>query len=88
MSNKFATAALAAVLSVSAAVPAAYADRGHGRHHNGHHAYNDRGDHHRGRGHWRNGKWIALGILGAAAAAAAADDYRDCYWRHGRRYCY
>jgi hypothetical protein len=83
MSNKIATAALAAVLSVATVIPSAYADRSHGRHFNGH-AYND---HHRGRGYWHNGRWVALGILGAAAAAAA-NDYNDCYWRHGRRYCY
>ena len=33
-------------------------------------------------------EWIALGILGAAAAAAIANsDNDDCYYRRGRRYC-
>ena len=87
MSNKLASLALAAALSAGTMIPAAQADPGRGNHYRGHnHAYN--GGHHRGRGHWRNGKWIALGILGAAAAAAAADsEYRDCYYRNGRRYC-
>jgi hypothetical protein len=26
--------------------------------------------------------------VGAAIAAGAAGVYDDCYWRHGRRYCY
>lgn len=88
MSNKIATMALAAALAVTAVIPAAYAGPERGRHFNGNsqHAYN--GGHHRGRGHWRNGQWIALGILGAAAAAAVANsDNGDCYYRQGRRYC-
>jgi hypothetical protein len=85
MSKKLATLALAAAVAAGSVIPAAQADPG--RHYRGnHHAYN--GGHHRGRGHWHNGKWIALGIIGAAAAAAAADsEYRDCYYRNGRRYC-
>ncbi len=87
MSKKVATLALAAALSAATMVPAAQADRARGHHYRGtHHAYN--GGHHRGRGHWHNGKWIALGILGAAVGAAIADsEYRDCYYRDGRRYC-
>ena len=87
MSKKIATAALAAVMALSAAAPAALAGP---RHDGERHYYRDggHGHHHRGeRGHWKNGKWIALGILGAAAAAAAADRDRDCYYRHGERYC-
>jgi hypothetical protein len=53
----------------------------HGRHYG-------RGYGHRGRGYWRNGRWIALGVGAAIAGAAAASAYDDCYWRHGRRYCY
>ena len=53
---------------------AAEADPGHGRNFNGH------------GNHWRNGQWIALGVLGAVAAAAAANSV-DCYYRGGRRYC-
>ena len=80
-------AALGAALSVAAFVPAAQADswrghRGHNYSYNGGHY-----GHHRGHGYWRNGRWIALGI-GAAAIAGAAGAYdRDCYWRHGYRYC-
>lgn len=92
MSKRIATLALAAVLAAATVIPAAQADPG--RHRDGNmnndgarHSYNG-GDHHRGRGHWHNGQWIALGILGAAAAAAVADsEYGDCYTRHGRRYC-
>lgn len=86
MSKKLATLALAAAFSAATVVPAAYADRDRGHHYRGHH----HGHHarHHGRGHWKNGKWIALGILGAAVGAAIADsEYRDCYYRHGRRYC-
>jgi hypothetical protein len=83
MSKKLATLALAAALSAATVVPAAQADPGYrGHRHASHHG------HHHGRGHWHNGKWIALGILGAAVGAAVADsEYRDCYYRHGRRYC-
>ncbi len=83
MSKRIATLALAAALSAGTVIPAAQAyDRGH--HGRGHHyAYR-----HGHRGYWHNGKWIALGILGAAVGAAIADsEYRDCYYRHGRRYC-
>jgi hypothetical protein len=82
MSKTIAKIALIAALVASSVAPVAYADPG--RHYGGRHAYNHGG----GRGHWHNGKWIALGILGAAAAAAIADsEYRDCYYRYGRRYC-
>ncbi len=84
MSKTIAKIALIAALAASSAAPVAYADPG--RHNGGRHAaYNHGG----GRGgHWHNGKWIALGILGAAAAAAIADsEYRHCYYRYGHRYC-
>ncbi len=84
MSKKIVTMALAATLAAGAAIPAAQADRNRGHNDRGYHAYNDR-DHHRGRGHWHNGKWIALGV--AAAAAAAIANSNDCYYRYGRRYC-
>lgn len=89
MSMKIATMALAAVLTLATSVPAAQADRGRGGHHynNGNHAYQGGHRSHRGNGHWRNGKWIALGILGAAAVGALDDGERDCYRRNGRRYC-
>jgi hypothetical protein len=85
MSKKVATLALAAAMTAGTMVPVADAgSRGHhyrGDHHRGHHR-------HHGRGYYKNGKWIALGILGAAVGAAIADsEYRDCYYRHGRRYC-
>jgi len=89
MSTKLATLALAAAFSAATVVPAAEAGhRGHhykGHHHRGHH-HAHRGRHHR-HGYWRDGKWIALGILGAAVGAAIDSGYRDCYYRHGRRYC-
>jgi hypothetical protein len=92
MSKKIATIAMAAVMSLATVIPAAQADPG--RNHNGNrhgspnYAHNDGGNRHRGGGHWHNGQWIALGILGAVAAAAVADaEYGDCYTRHGRRYC-
>jgi hypothetical protein len=82
MSKIIATTMLAAAMATSAVVPTVQAG---GRHYyHGHHS-SWHGGHH-GHGYWRNGRWIALGILGAAAAGAAAD--RDCYWRHGHRYCY
>jgi hypothetical protein len=85
MSKNIATMALAAALATTTIVSTASADPGRGRHYGNHHAHNHG---HRGRGHYRNGKWIALGILGAAAAAAIANsDNDDCYYRRGRRYC-
>lgn len=89
MSKKIVTMALAAVLTVATSIPAAQAHRDRGGHHynNGHHAYQGGHRSHRGNGHWRNGKWIALGILGAAAVGALDDGGGDCYRRHGRRYC-
>jgi hypothetical protein len=81
MSKKFITMALAAALAAGTAIPAAQAG-GRDHRHDGRHSYN--GDHHRGNGHWRNGKWIVLGLAAAAAASAANN---DCYYRHGRRYC-
>ncbi len=85
MSMKLATLAMAAVLSTATVIPAAQAG-GRGQHHHGNRQAYHHGHH--GRGHWHNGKWIALGILGAAVGAAVADsEYRDCYYRHGRRYC-
>ncbi len=84
MSKSLATLVLAAALSTATVVPAAQA--GHRGHHYRGYAYHH--GHHHGRGYWHNGKWIALGILGAAVGAAIADsEYRDCYYRHGRRYC-
>ncbi len=53
---------------------------GHRQRHHGHH-------HRHGRGYWKDGKWIALGIIGAAVGAAIADSQRDCWYRNGRRYC-
>lgn len=79
-----------AVLAMIATIPAADAGPRHyrGKHYSysGHPGHYGR-YHHRGRGYWRNGRWIALGV-GAAIAAGAAGAYdRDCYWRHGYRYC-
>ena len=84
MSKLIATTTLAAALAATALVPAAQADRfRHHGYHGTHHSYYGRYHHHR-HGYWHNGRWIALGILGAAAVDALD---RDCYWRHGRRYC-
>ncbi len=80
--------ALAGALASTSIITTADAGPTRGRHfdnHNKHHSYNGA---HRGRGHYRNGKWIALGVLGAAAAAAIANSDDDgCYSRRGRRYC-
>jgi len=100
MSKKIATMALAAALAVTTVVPAAQAAPvvpaaqaapGRGRNFNGHsnthHAYNGGGGY-RGRGHSHGGQWLALGILGAVAAAAVANPVGgDCYYRGGQRYC-
>jgi hypothetical protein len=86
MSKKLATLALAAAMAAGPAIPSADAGR-RGDHYRGdHHAHKHHRKHHRhGRGYYKDGKWIALGILGAAVGAAIAD--RDCYYRNGRRYC-
>jgi hypothetical protein len=87
VTKKIITMALAAALAATSAIPAAQADpRGHGRGWNNHAGHGYNGGHRRGRGHWHNGQWIALGILGAAAAAAVANSDR-CSYRHGERYC-
>ncbi len=85
MFMKASAVVLGTALAVASVIPAAQADRYRGNHVNGAKHYNN--THHNSHGHWRGGRWIALGILGAAAGAAASDSYRDCYWRHGRRYC-
>lgn len=88
MSKNIARLALAAVLSAATVIPTTTtAEARDGRHYRNHHAHNGHHRHHRGRGYYKNGKWIALGIIGAAAAAAIANSDRDCYYRHGRRYC-
>lgn len=87
MRNMLVTSALAAVLAAGTAIPAAQADRdGRGWHGGKHHHYSHR-HHHRHGGYWRDGKWIALGIIGGAAIDALDDD-RDCYrTRRGRIVC-
>jgi hypothetical protein len=90
--RKYIGLAAALVAALPLATFATTADARSGRHgggwHGGHghygHGYG-RG-YHRGRGYWHNGSWIALGVGAAIVGAAAAAD--DCYWRHGRRYCY
>ncbi|MFT3730380.1 MAG: hypothetical protein QM780_02995 [Hyphomicrobium sp.] len=81
--------------AVAAALPlATFATTADARHFRGGHAWH--GHHyshgyghgwHRGRGYWHNGRWIALGVGAAIVGAAAANSYRDCYWRNGYRYC-
>ena len=87
MSRKIATMAMAVVLAVTAVAPTAQAAPGRSNGFNGrgnnHQAYTGG---HRGRGHLHNGQWIALGVLGAVAAAAAANS-ADCHYPGGRRYC-
>ena len=82
-----ATALAAAMVAGTATVPAEAGRRGNeysGGHH--HHHHGDRGGR---RGYYKDGKWIALGIFGAAVGAAIANSRdRDCYYRNGRRYCY
>lgn len=92
--RKFIGLAAALASALPLATFATTADAGPGRHYHGgrHYAHGyDRGGyrygHHRGRGYWHNGRWIALGIGAAIVGAAAADAYGDCYWRHGYRYC-
>ncbi len=64
MSKNIATMALAAILTLATAIPAAHAERRGGHnYHNGNHSYHGGYRGHRGNGHWRNGRWIALGIL-------------------------
>lgn len=84
MSNKIIALALAAAMTAAPIVPAADAGK---RHYRGDHHHRHHGHHRHGRGYWKDGKWIALGIIGAAVGAAIADRDRDCYYRHGRRYC-
>lgn len=85
MSNKIVALALAATMTAGTMVPAADAGK---RHYRGDHHHRHHGHHHRhGRGYWKDGKWIALGIIGAAVGAAIADSQRDCWYRNGRRYC-
>ena len=87
MIKKFAAMALAIALVTTSAIPAAEAGP-RGRGYDNHGGERDHGRHHRGRGHYKNGKWIALGILGAVAAAAVANsESSGCYYRRGRRYC-
>jgi hypothetical protein len=85
MSKTLASLAMVAALATVPVIPEAQAGPRH--HYRGHHHSYHHHRHHHGRGYWRNGKWIALGVLGAAVGAAIADS-RDCYYRHGRRYCY
>jgi hypothetical protein len=83
-----AVAAVATAISFAAIVPSAEAGPRHFRHGNNFHHSGRHFSHydHRGRGHWHNGRWIALGV-GAAIAGAAAAASDNCYWRHGYRYC-
>ncbi|HET6389822.1 hypothetical protein [Hyphomicrobium sp.] len=78
---------LATFATTADAGPGRHARGGHG-HHYAHGGYGRHHGRHHGRGYWRNGRWIALGVGAAIAGAAAASAYDDCYWRHGRRYCY
>ncbi len=80
-------AALSAALSFAAFVPVAEARSAHWNGGRGHYAHNGyHGGYNRGRGHWHNGQWIALGV-GAAIVGAAAASGNGCYWRNGYRYC-
>lgn len=84
MRTTLVSTALAAVLAASTAIPAAHADRdGRGWQGGKHYSHGYRGGRHHGHGYWRGGKWIALGVLGAAALNALDDD--DCYRTRGGR---
>lgn len=84
MRTTLVSSALAAVLAASTAIPAAHADRdGRGWQGGKHYSHGYRGGRHHGHGYWRGGKWIALGVLGAAALNALDDD--DCYRTRGGR---
>ncbi len=76
-------AALSAALSFAAMVPLAEARDVHrhgGHSHYAHNAYRGGGGYHRGRGHWHNGQWIALGVGAAIVGAAAASS--DCRYHN------
>jgi hypothetical protein len=84
-------AALASALPLATFATTADARGGHWRGGHGHYSHGygrGYGYGHRGRGYWRGGRWIALGVGAAIVGAAAADAYGGgCYWRHGYRYC-
>lgn len=87
MKQFLATTAVAALVAAGSIVPAEAGKRHHGGDgYRGHHSHNH--GHHRGsRGYYKDGKWIALGILGAAAVQALDDD-DECYrTRRGRLVC-
>lgn len=89
MRTILATAAIAAMMGAIAISPAEAGKRHHGGDgFRGDHGHYHGGRHHHGRGYWRDGKWIALGIIGSAAVGALADD-DDCYrTRRGRVVCH
>ena len=91
MRKTIGTIAALSALSFAAFVPVAEARSAHWNGGRGHYAHNGyrggyHGGYHRGRGYWRNGQWIALGV-GAAVVGAAAASANGCYWRNGYRYC-
>ncbi len=66
--------ALSAALTFAVFIPAAEARNAHGHGGRSHYAHNGyHGGYHRGRGHWHNGQWIALGVGAAILGAAAAN---------------
>jgi hypothetical protein len=88
MTTKIMAAIVAGVVGVASLAPVAQADRrgdrDHSRSYHSERHYRHAGRHHR-HGYWRDGKWIALGIIGGAALNALDD---DCYrTRRGRVVC-
>ncbi len=83
-----ATTVIAALMAAVSIAPAEAGKRHHGGDgFRGHHSHYQGRGHHHGRGYYRDGRWIALGILGAAAVGALDDD-DDCYrTRRGRVVC-
>ena len=87
MKTILATTVASALLAAMSFGPAEAGKRGGDHGFRGHHSeYHGDRHHHGPRGYWRDGKWIALGIAGAAVLDSLNDD--DCYrTRRGHVVC-